>query len=182
MHSVIVLNMDYTFLNKIDAERAVRLIKKGRATVEKLSDIVWHSAKEEVIIPLVLRLTYMVRSVYKRGVQWSKRNVMVRDNFTCVYCSAKKDDIKYNKLREPYKVEVNIDHVHPQSKGGKNTFENTVCSCKVCNERKDDKDLSEVNMYFKNRTFRPYQPTIAEFTQKLNKSLGLNELIKELFS
>ena len=171
MHSVIVLNMDYTFLNKIDAERAVRLIKKGRATVEKLSDIVWHSAKEEIVVPLVLRLTYMVRSVYKRRVQWSKRNVMVRDNFTCVYCG-------YNETKK----ELNIDHVHPQSKGGKNTFENTVCSCKICNERKDDKELSEVNMYFKNRTFRPYQPTIAEFTQKLTKSLGLNELIKELFS
>ena len=171
MHSVIVLNMDYTFLNKIDAERAVRLIKKGRATIEKLSDVVWHSAKEEIIIPLVLRLTYMVRSVYKRGVQWSKRNVMVRDNFACVYCG-------FDESRK----DLNIDHVHPASKGGKNTFENTVTSCKVCNERKDDKSLSEAKMYFKNRNFRPYQPTIAEFTQKLNKSLGLNELIKELFA
>ena len=167
---VIVLNMDYTYLNKLSAERAIRLLKKGRATMEKPSSIVWRSAKEEIIIPLVMRLTYMVRSVYKRGILWSKRNVMVRDGYKCVYCGA---DVKTN---------LNIDHVHPQSKGGKNTFENTVTSCKVCNEDKDDKSLLEANMYFKNRTFRPYQPTIAEFTQKLNKHLGLNDLIKGLFN
>lgn len=167
---VIVLNANYTYLNKMSPERAVRLIKLGRAEVVKLSTTVWKSAKEEIIIPLVLRLTYMVRSVYKRGVQWSKRNVMVRDNFTCVYCG-------YDEK----KSDLNIDHVKPQSKGGRNTFENTVTSCKKCNSRKDDKSLSEANMFFKRRSFRPYQPTIAEFTQKLNDSLGLNEIISNLF-
>lgn len=166
---VIILNMDYTYLNKVTPERAVRLLKKNRVTIEKLSTTVWRSAKEEIILPLIIRLTYLVRSVYKRGVQWSKRNVMIRDDFTCVYCGKDK------------KKELNIDHVQPSSKGGKNSFDNTVTSCKKCNERKDDKTLQEANMYFKNRNYRPYQPTIAEFTQKMTKSLGINEIVKELF-
>lgn len=167
---VIILNMDYTYLNRVTPERAVRLLKKERVTIEKLSDEVWRSAKEEIVLPLIIRLNYLVRSVYKRGVQWSKRNVMIRDNFTCVYCSAK------------VKTNLNIDHVHPSSKGGKNSFDNTVTSCKKCNERKDDKTLQEANMFFIDRNYRPYQPTIAEFTQKMTKSLGINELVKELFS
>ena len=164
-----ILNMDYTYLNKISPERAIRLIKKERVTVEKESDTIWRSAKEEIFVPLIIRLTYLVRSVYKRGVQWSKRNVMIRDNFTCVYCG--KDQ----------KRELNIDHVHPSSRGGKNSFDNTVTSCKKCNERKDDKTLYEANMFYKDRRYKPYQPTIAEFTQKLIKSMGINDLIKGIF-
>ena len=61
------------------------------------------------------------------------------------------------------------------------SFDNTVTSCKKCNERKDDKTLYEANMFYKDRRYKPYQPTIAEFTQKLVKSMGINDLIRELF-
>jgi 5-methylcytosine-specific restriction endonuclease McrA len=54
---------------------------------------------------------------------------MVGDDFKWVYCGSKSN--------------LNIDHVFPQSKGGRNTFKNTVTSCVDCNNRKGDKTLRE---------------------------------------
>jgi 5-methylcytosine-specific restriction endonuclease McrA len=88
---------------------------------------------------------------------------MVRDDFECVYCGTKKN--------------LNIDHVFPQSKGGKNTFENTVTSCVSCNNRKGGRTLREARMFYKNNNFRPYQPTVMEFIKKYLDSIGVYELL-----
>jgi len=176
MQEVILLNYDYSFLNKVTIEQAMRYIAKGKVTIEKFSEKVIKTATDEILSPLVLRLVYLVRSIYKRSVEWSKRNVMVRDNYTCVYCGIKKGE----KTKDGRKVVLNIDHVHPQSKGGKNTFENTVTSCTDCNNRKGDLSLREANMFFKKRSFMPYAPTIAEFIKKFHENLGVYKLLKEL--
>lgn len=165
--SVILLNYDYTFLNKVPLRQALLYLAKGKVTVEKSSDDkVVRSFSEEMPAPIVVRLVYLIRSIFKRAVVWSKRNVMVRDGFKCVYCGSKKA--------------LNIDHVIPRAKGGKNTFENTVTSCKGCNSYKGDKTLQESNMYFIDRGYRPYQPTIFEFIKKYHESLGIDKLLKEI--
>ena len=167
--NVILLNYDYTFLNKVSLKKALLYMAKEKVTVEKHSDDeVVRSFSEEFKTPIVIRLVYMIKHIYKRAVVWTKRNVMVRDNFTCVYCP------------ENRKSKLNIDHVIPRAKGGKNTFENTVCSCKKCNSYKGDMSLSEAGMYFVNRDFIPYRPKIKEFIDKYHDSLGINQMLKDL--
>ena len=39
-----------------------------------------------------------------------------------------------------------IDHVLPISRGGKNTWTNTVCACATCNQRKGNRTPHEANM------------------------------------
>lgn len=164
---VTVLNMDYSFLNKVKVKRALAMMRKGKVVVEKKSDKVMRSEKEEVRVPVIIRMVYFVRAVYKKTVKWSKTNVKIRDKYTCVYCGTKRN--------------INIDHIMPQSRGGSDTFENTVASCMHCNNvKKGDKTLFEAGMYFTNRHFKPYTPTIAEFTQKLYHDVGLTEFLKEL--
>ncbi|WP_440110286.1 HNH endonuclease [Paenibacillus sp. QZ-Y1] len=41
-----------------------------------------------------------------------------------------------------------IDHVIPTSKGGEDTYENKVCSCKECNTLKLDRDYNEFKSIF----------------------------------
>ena len=165
--SVILLNSDYTFLNKVTVKKALLYMAKGKVEVVKASDDkVLRSFSEEIKLPLVIRLVYLIRSIYKRAVMWSKRNVMVRDGFRCVYCYDTKA--------------LNIDHVVPKARGGKNSFENTVTSCKRCNSYKGDMSLQEANMFFEDRSFRPYQPTIFEFIKKYHESLGIDKMLKEL--
>lgn len=54
--------------------------------------------------------------------------VRERDDYTCHYCGNFGDT---------------VDHIVPQSKGGKWTHENLVCCCKRCNDLKKDMSYKE---------------------------------------
>ncbi len=69
-------------------------------------------------------------------VKFTRRNVFLRDHFTCQYCSKV---LPENQL--------NLDHVMPRDKGGRTTWENIVTSCFRCNTRKANKLSHEVNMH-----------------------------------
>ena len=56
--------------------------------------------------------------------------VLTRDNHTCVYCEARGVG--------PGAVPLNLDHVHPKSKGGSDRPSNLVTSCVPCNQAKDN--------------------------------------------
>lgn len=56
-----------------------------------------------------------------------------RDNFTCQYCG-----------KTPPTVVLEIDHIHPVSKGGKNGHDNLITACFDCNRGKSDGLLSSV--------------------------------------
>ena len=72
---------------------------------------------------------------------------------------------------------MTIDHILPRSKGGKSEFENTVCCCFACNNKKDNRTPSEAKMFLK---FRPYTPTIMEFLIRSIKNSGMEETLNEL--
>ena len=59
--------------------------------------------------------------------------VFKRDGFRCQYCgrSPKKDE----------SVVLHLDHIHPKSKGGKETKENLITACLECNIGKGNRDL-----------------------------------------
>ena len=57
--------------------------------------------------------------------------VLKRDNFTCQYCGKKHPE-----------VELEVDHVHPVSKGGQNDVNNLITSCKDCNRGKTNQILT----------------------------------------
>ena len=162
---VILLNYDYSYLNSLSVQKAMRLMAKGKVTVEKYSEKAINTVTKKILVPLILRLVYLVRKIYRKALSWSKKNVMARDNFQCVYCGAT--------------GQLNIDHVFPQSRGGKSTFENTVTSCVKCNNKKGGRTLAEANMFYWKRNYRPYQPTVMEFMQKHLNSTGVLELLEE---
>ncbi len=160
---VILLNQDYSYINSISVRRALKLIAKKKVTVEKYSGKIVRTVTEDIAVPLILRLVYLVRQIYRKAVTWSKKNVMVRDDFECVYCGTGNS--------------LNIDHVIPRSRGGRNTFENTVTSCIDCNNRKGDRTLREAGMFYKRKNFTPYQPTVMEFIRKHLDSIGVYDLL-----
>jgi hypothetical protein len=59
-------------------------------------------------------------------------SVFHRDAFTCQYCG-----------RRPPTVVLELDHIHPVSKGGDSSADNLVTSCADCNSGKSDKVLSD---------------------------------------
>ncbi len=64
---------------------------------------------------------------------WTKKrfSILERFNFTCMYCG-----------RKPPEVILEVDHIHPRSKGGKNEKENLTVACRECNVGKSNTIIS----------------------------------------
>ncbi len=58
--------------------------------------------------------------------------VFKRDKFICQYCGNKAPDIV-----------LQLDHIKPVAKGGKNDIINLITSCFDCNNGKRDKELTD---------------------------------------
>ena len=163
MSRCIVLNGDFTFLNTVSWRRGLRLYLTGKSEVLKYSDKAIKCADgSQMPIPLVIRLIKVIRMIYKNRVPYSKRNVLVRDRHTCVYCGARE--------------QLTIDHMVPESRGGETSFENCVAACQPCNNKKSNRTPSEAKMF---PSRRPYTPTISEFFRLKMKQLGVDECLKE---
>ncbi len=160
----ILLNGDYSYLCQIDWKRAICLVISEKAKVLKYSDRMIHGVGKAFRVPAVMVLIKIVRSVYRNRVPFNKKNVLVRDQYTCVYCG---------RRQKP----LTIDHVIPVSRGGKTDFENCVTSCVTCNNKKGARTPSEAEMHLKRR---PVQPTISEFIRIRLKQSGAYHYLQEL--
>lgn len=159
MSHVIVLNADYNLLSTMSVKKARSYIAQEKVRLLKAVDSV----------PRVVQWLRLVVAMHRKGVPWTKRNVHIRDRYTCVYCG---DTVRDKS--------ATIDHVIPQDRGGKNTFENTVSSCFSCNNKKKNRTPNEAGMSFVKRGFRPYKPTVMEFYLIRFRELGIYDTLKEL--
>ncbi len=141
--SVLLLNASYEPLDVISLKRAISLILRGRVEAACTDAIELHSASSIWRIPTIIRLRYYV-NVPRRGVSWSREAVLRRDHYTCAYCGAQTGDRV--RGRGQTKHDFTVDHILPISRGGKNTWGNTVCACSSCNQRKADRLPHEANM------------------------------------
>ena len=68
-------------------------------------------------------------------VKFTRKNIYKRDKNICQYCG---------KKFQP--EDLNLDHILPLSRGGRDGWENVVCSCVACNLRKGNRTLKEAGM------------------------------------
>lgn len=74
------------------------------------------------------------------------RGLRLRDDATCQYCGR-----THLKKKEFW----TWDHILPQSRGGKNTWQNVVLCCNTCNNRKDNKTPDEAGMPLLSKPWAP---------------------------
>ncbi len=123
--NVLVLNQDYQPLSICSVQRSMKLLFLDKA--ELLHDDPekeLRTIRDAYQFPSVIRLRNYIRIPYTKVVL-SRRNIMRRDNFTCMYCGKKTD--------------LTIDHVLPKSRGGKDIWENLTTACEKCNVKKEVK-------------------------------------------
>ncbi len=133
--AVLVLNQNYEPLNVCNVRRAIVLVIEGKAEMLESHPEWMSSATRAFPSPSVIRLMYLIRRPRPR-VKLTRREIFVRDSFTCQYCG-----------RQSH--ELTIDHVVPRSKGGEHTWDNVVSACKTCNHRKGGKHVHEARMALK---------------------------------
>lgn len=164
--TVLQLNKHLEPLRIISVRRALTMLTKGKAVVEVPTSILIYPG---VYLPSVIRLVEYAKVPYRRQ-QVSRKNIFLRDGMRCMYCGAKKSQ----------DVELELEHVIPKSKGGKNTWENLVAACTPCNRKKNNRTPEEAGMKL---IHRPLPANI--FTSRfILKQLGreVEEWGKFLFS
>ncbi|HNT76476.1 MAG TPA: HNH endonuclease [Anaerolineae bacterium] len=143
MASVLLLNMSYEPLGVITHKRALSLMMRGRVEAACEEALELKAASHILYIPKVIRLRRYI-NVPHRSIIWSRKAVLRRDKYTCAYCGVQVGDYRQGRIVD--RTDFSVDHVIPVSKGGKNTWGNTVCACAACNQRKADRTPHEANM------------------------------------
>ncbi|MEY4244827.1 MAG: hypothetical protein RLZZ245_2412 [Verrucomicrobiota bacterium] len=166
-HPVLVLNRFWQPIHTCSVRRSLHLLCIGHAQVVQVegdeqfqthdfSSWICYSqehvgACEEMIhgARIALRVPkIVVLAVYDRlprlEVKFTRRNVFLRDRFTCQYC-----------VKVLPEAQLNLDHVLPRDKGGRTTWDNIVTSCFRCNTRKGNKLPHEANMHPRSQPFAP---------------------------
>lgn len=127
----------------ITVPRAINLLLGGKAVVIEQSGKFLKTIRDQFPVPSVIALrTYM--NVPRRQAHWSRKGVLVRDDYTCIYCGIKAGAILKDKVLA--KGDFTVDHIVPKSRGGKDLWTNTACACPVCNHRKGDRLPNEIGM------------------------------------
>ncbi|MEV6599780.1 HNH endonuclease [Actinoplanes sp. NPDC051346] len=147
MTAVLVVNADLGPLHRVSLKHAIRMLCRRVAEI--------HDAEPDRLIgvypmPRVVRLVAYVVTRWRhgRGPAWSRAGVLTRDGRHCAYCG---------------KAAATIDHVLPRSRGGANSWLNTVAACGRCNQRKGDRTPAEAGMALRTS---PWVPGWAAFTER----------------
>ncbi len=87
----------------------------------------------------------------RRGVAFSRKNLLRRDGHTCQYCGG-----------QPGAEALTIDHVLPRSRGGPTSWENCVIACGPCNGLKADRTPEEAGLRLRTQPRRPaWKPRLS---------------------
>ena len=155
MSQVLLLNVTYEPMRVIPVRRAVGLLMRGAA--EGVEGIAARLRTPSIVfeVPAVIRLRYYV-NVPQRGAMWSRRRVLTRDGYTCVYCGAHAGE--RHRGRVLTQVDFTVEHLIPLSRGGGNTWGNTACACRWCNHRKGSRTPHEAGLRLR---WEPKTPRVS---------------------
>jgi len=160
---VLVLNHNYEPLNVCTARRAFVLVDGGKAEVLEHSGTSIRTPVRIIPHPSVIRLLHLVRRPRPR-VRLSRREIFLRDGYSCQYCGVKTKDLT-------------LDHVVPRHKGGRHTWDNLVSACRACNHRKGGKSLEDAKMALRRPPAEPYATPAYLFKQYLDEHVEWQKFI-----
>jgi 5-methylcytosine-specific restriction endonuclease McrA len=140
--AVLLLNQNYEPLTILRARRAVTLLLLGKVDlIENVNGQCLHSISITLPVPSIIRLKYFVR-IRRKEISLTKKNIIKRDNHQCQYCGRKSGM-------------MTTDHIIPKSYGGDDSWENLVCACLECNNRKGNRSPSQAGMRLLHTPKRP---------------------------
>ena len=147
MEKVLLLDRNYLAISILPTKRAINLLVKGKAEIVGDQEVNIKTGSGFFRMSTIIKLVYNIPyRAYLGKTKFSRKNVIIRDNFECKYCGEKL-----------LLSQGTIDHIVPVSKGGLSNYSNCVACCKECNKTKGNKSLDEVGFTLKSG---PRTPTI----------------------
>jgi len=132
---ILLLNNSYEPLSIVSDKDAVcYLVTNKAAGASQKIGARLHTPNDVFEVPSIIRLKHYA-NVPSIGINYNRRNVFIRDQYTCIYCGR----------QLPHK-DAELEHILPRSRGGATNWVNTACSCHECNQRKGDRMPHEAGM------------------------------------
>ena len=138
---VLVLNQSFQPMSITNARKAIVLIFLGKAEIVEKDGEFIHSVNDRFPLPSIVRLTRYINVPQKR-VMLTRKNIIKRDKHQCQYCGKRS-------------VSLTLDHVIPRVRGGKDTWENLVCACVKCNNKKGNRTPEDVGLKLLKKPKKP---------------------------
>jgi len=146
---VLVLNQNYEPMSVCTARRAIVMQLLGKVeVVETYDGVRVRSVSRSIPLPSVVRLGTYIKVPYKK-ILLTRKNIIKRDGHICQYCG---DTVG----------PMTVDHVKPKSYGGTDTWENMVCACEYCNNKKGDRLPNMAGMKLLRKPRRPSHITFIQ--------------------
>lgn len=152
----LVLNADYSPMGIISWKRALIWSMRHETDtsigVEVIDfykdDHIMGTHNKRYPIPAVVKTSKYFR-IHNEQVNFSRKNIFLRDDYTCQYC---------NKQKEI--AILTYDHVVPKSQwdyeqGSPTCWTNIVTACVSCNRKKGNKTPKQANMPLQNLPIAP---------------------------
>ena len=154
---VLILNQNYEPMSVINVKKAIVLLYLGKVELIAANEYLRvHSVSMSMPFPSIVRLSVYVRVPYKKIIL-SRKNILRRDGHRCLFCG--RGDLP-----------LTLDHVVPLSRGGDDSWENLVCACVKCNNKKGDRTPEEARMPLRRKPMRPNHVTfIRHFVSTLDE-------------
>lgn len=171
----LLLNCDYSPLSIITWKKALIWSFRYQENHKYSIDIIDFYKDDYIVgttknypVPAVARTKKFFR-INKHHITFSKKNIFIRDDFTCQYCNQK---FPINNLT--------YDHVIPKSKwdakkGSPTSWTNIVTACEGCNKKKGNKTPTQAGMGLINLPIQPSKQTkylpVIQFLHKIKQNM-----------
>lgn len=156
----LVLNADYTPLGIISWKKAlvwsVKYDSSHKFSIQIIdfykNDYIVGTNNKKYPIPAVAKTEKYFR-INNYRIKFSRKNLFIRDNYSCQYCGLQKDV-----------SQLTYDHVIPKSLwnhniGSPTSWTNIVTACSDCNRKKRNRTPKQANMPLKNLPVIPQKST-----------------------
>ena len=154
-HKCLVLNADYSPLTIVNWQKA--MVWVFRSYADNSVDILDYYKNDYITgasrlypIPAVAKINFFYKK-FNQKVKFTRKNLFLRDNYTCQYCGTRKES-KY----------LTYDHIIPKAQWGKyppdqtgNNWVNVVTACKQCNNKKGGRTPKQAGMPLKKPATEP---------------------------
>jgi len=146
---VLVLNQNYEPLSVCRAKRAIVMVLLGKAEIIEEKPIKIRSLSLSLPLPSIVRLGIYIKAP-KREIPLTRKNILRRDGFRCQYCGTKD-------------IPLTTDHIVPRSQGGRDRWENLVCACVACNNKKGNRTPRQADLLLMKKPKRPHRFAYIKF-------------------
>ena len=140
---VLLLNRNYEPMSVVSARKAIILIFLQKVEIIERYEAMVRSVRIAIPLPSIVRLLRYV-PVPRKRIVLSRKNILKRDGQRCQYCGTTKPPFT-------------LDHVIPKNRNGKDTWDNLVCACVKCNNKKGNRTAEEAGMKLLRQPRRPSQ-------------------------